>query len=426
MLPIAIVAVVLAVLLLGGSSAYTVHARFRDASQLIKGDLVEVGGLKVGTVSDLRLTRDGLADVVLSLDDTRFRPLHQGTFAAVGTVGLSGVTNRFVDLRPGPAAGPRIADGGVLPETQTRPIVDLDLLLNSLTTPVRHNLTTIIRGSALALSAPAQRTRQAFRDADPALSQAQLLIAQVVLDRNAFSSLLTSGARVAATVRSRSPELARGITSTAAAVRAIAGERTALGDALARTPAVLGQAGRTLADVRSTLSAIRPTLRLARASAAPAAELLQRLVPTSRDALPVIGQLRTTLPTLTAALLALPALRDAALPALAATTRTLVAALPIFTGLRPYTPDVINGLAHGLGGDASANYDANGHFTRVAPVANGNSAVQSLFGLPATSGTGYRTGLTARCPGGAVEPAADGSNPFVPDPSVCDPRQDVP
>jgi hypothetical protein len=35
---------------------------------------------------------------------------------------------------------------------------------------------------------------------------------------------------------------------------------------------------------------------------------------------------------------------------------------------------------------------------------------------------GYRTGVDARCPGAAVEPAPDGSNPWIPDPSLCDPK----
>jgi hypothetical protein len=34
--------------------------------------------------------------------------------------------------------------------------------------------------------------------------------------------------------------------------------------------------------------------------------------------------------------------------------------------------------------------------------------------------------MSARCPGGAVEPAADGSNPWNPGPGkfLCDPAQD--
>jgi hypothetical protein len=41
---------------------------------------------------------------------------------------------------------------------------------------------------------------------------------------------------------------------------------------------------------------------------------------------------------------------------------------------------------------------------------------------------GYRTGLLARCPGGAVEPAADASNPFVPPDAVglCNPKDNHP
>jgi len=40
------------VLLASGAPDYTVHARFQNASQLVKGDLVQVAGVAVGTVKD--------------------------------------------------------------------------------------------------------------------------------------------------------------------------------------------------------------------------------------------------------------------------------------------------------------------------------------------------------------------------------------
>ena len=46
---------------------YTVHARFINASQLVKGDLVQVSGAPIGKVTSITLTPDGEADVALHI-----------------------------------------------------------------------------------------------------------------------------------------------------------------------------------------------------------------------------------------------------------------------------------------------------------------------------------------------------------------------
>ena len=49
-----VVAVVVAVLLLGGTGGgYTVKARFQNAAQLVKGNLVQTGGAPVGKVTNI-------------------------------------------------------------------------------------------------------------------------------------------------------------------------------------------------------------------------------------------------------------------------------------------------------------------------------------------------------------------------------------
>jgi hypothetical protein len=44
-----------------------------------------------------------------------------------------------------------------------------------------------------------------------------------------------------------------------------------------------------------------------------------------------------------------------------------------------------------------------------------------LVGITLPGIEGVRTGLDARCPGAAVEPARDGTNPWIPDKSICHP-----
>ena len=54
-----------AVVTLGGGSEYVIKARFVDAGQLVKGNLVQVAGEPVGKVTDIQLTSDNQAELTL-------------------------------------------------------------------------------------------------------------------------------------------------------------------------------------------------------------------------------------------------------------------------------------------------------------------------------------------------------------------------
>ena len=54
---VAMAVVVVAVILLSGGSSYQVNAVFEDASQIVSGDQVQIGGNTVGTVSKIALTK---------------------------------------------------------------------------------------------------------------------------------------------------------------------------------------------------------------------------------------------------------------------------------------------------------------------------------------------------------------------------------
>ena len=93
-----------AVLALGSrGGSYTVHARFQNASQLVKGNLVQVAGASVGKIEAIDLTLDGQADVRMKITDAGYRPLRRGTKAIIREASLSGVANRYVDLQLPPA-----------------------------------------------------------------------------------------------------------------------------------------------------------------------------------------------------------------------------------------------------------------------------------------------------------------------------------
>ena len=94
---IGVIVLVAVVLFGGGSGGYTVTAQFINASQLVKGNLVQIAGTQVGTVENIELTPDGQADVTFSVSED-YAPLREGTTATVRQFSLSGIANRYVCL----------------------------------------------------------------------------------------------------------------------------------------------------------------------------------------------------------------------------------------------------------------------------------------------------------------------------------------
>jgi hypothetical protein len=100
--------------------------------------------------------------------------------------------------------------------------------------------------------------------------------------------------------------------------------------------------------------------------------------------------------------------------------------MPIIPGLRAYSPEFVLGLSSSFGGTATASYDANGHFARISSHVGpaGPAGILSTITVPPMNGQRYN--VDARCPGGAVEPADDKSNPWIPDTTLCQPGDDHP
>src|SRR5437764_4306628 len=109
------VAAVVVVLTNNGGTSYTIHARFQNASQIVKGNLVQVSGTPIGKVDDIKLTPDGQADLTLHITKDGFAPLHEGTHAQVRQASLSGVANRYVNLELGPNSNRKLPEGATLP-----------------------------------------------------------------------------------------------------------------------------------------------------------------------------------------------------------------------------------------------------------------------------------------------------------------------
>jgi phospholipid/cholesterol/gamma-HCH transport system substrate-binding protein len=450
---VALVAVV-AILLSGGTS-YQVKAIFQNASQLVPGDQVEVAGNSVGTVSNITLTPAGQAQLTLDINDASYQPLRQGTDATVRLASLSGLASRYVELRLGSATAPAIPSGGVIGTQNTTTAVDLDQIFNTLDAPTRKGLQQVFQGSASQYAGRGQQAQAAWQYLNPALASTSVLFREINRDTSRFTNFIVKSGNLVTDLASRQSDLSGLVQNLSTTFSALASQHVALGQSLQRLPGFMRLANTTFVNLRNSLDALTPLVNVSKPVAPKLQKLLEQLKPLAQDSVPTVRDLAHIICTARAGctpsnpgqndLIQLTALgvplaavtvhnvnangktRPGAFPQ---STIALNGSTPELATSRPYAVDLtgwFEGYSHPGG------YDANGGYSRVAPVI-GIGSIQNgalnLFGnllnvLPGSLGrlqfaqSILTTGQGDRCPGSMERGAI-----YYPEPGFpCNPSQ---
>lgn len=419
----AVLLVVLALFTSG--STYTLRAEFQDASGLVSGNDVLIGPAKVGTVNSIALTANGQAEVVMGLDSSA-SPIHQGTVARVYENSLSGIANKYVVLEPGPRSAPEIPDGGVIHADHTYSIVNLDQVFDTFDPLTRAGLSGFIRGEGASLKDRGVDANRMLEYLAPGLSSTTRVTGELARDEPAFDGLVVQGAKALQALASRATQLTDLVAKTNTTAGAIAGQSQSLQQTLALLPGTLTRSTRTFAGLQSTLNALAPVVAKSKPAVRRLAPFAKNLGSLITVAIPTVSGLNALVGVggLTTLALETPGLARVAATAFPRLIRELNDSQPQLDYLREYTPDVVGALTNL--GQASAYYDANGHYTRTQPTffAFGvNGANQLTAKFPSQRYDGLHQ-VRGRCPGSAIQPTPDGSAP-VPVPG-CNPSATPP
>lgn len=421
------VALVAITLLGGGGSSQRFRLKAVNAAQLVKGDLVKVGGVRAGIVESIDLGSDNQAEISIRVDDTDILPLHEGTRAEIRLSSLSSVAGRYVSLLPGPNNRRELKAGSTFRATDVSVPVELDQLLSVLNAETRRAFRSALRGSATIYRGKTEEANRALRALNPALTEMATTAREVGRDDARLERFLVQSASVFDVVAQRNPAIDAALRDTANTAASLASRRRDLETALERAPRAFGQAGATLTRLTSVSRDLHGALHDARLVAPRLATLLRtldRILPRARPALESAQRLA---PLAASTLEVIPTLSRTATPALRDAGTALADADPIVSGARPYVPDVVHGFLSGFGGQTFTYYDANGHYGRVRPIVYAGSSQTAGFlsSLLQTSvaGDAEQRNLLRRCPGGATDPAPDRSNPYEPAEVKCDPTQ---
>jgi phospholipid/cholesterol/gamma-HCH transport system substrate-binding protein len=408
--------VLVAALLLDSGGGRSYELLFETGGQLVEDNQVLVGGEPIGSVEEIELTADNQARVTVSVDEV----LHEGTTAVIRATSLSGIANRYISISPGPDNAPELADGATLSGDSTTTPVDLDQLFNALDPRAREGLRGIIRGSATAYAGKGPQANATYRYFAPALTSTDRLLRELVRDERVFTDFLIDSARVFGAVAERGSDLSALTENANRALGAVASQNRAFDRSLAALPSTLRRASTTFVNLRAALDDLDPLVATAKPATRDLAPFLADLQPVLGRSIPVFADLGVAASgpgesdDLADLVRSLPQLRVRANRAFNRAIPALDASQPVIEFARPYAPDLLGAITKL--GQATAYYDANGHYARV------QSGDLGLFrfadGLlepipPSEQFSGLEFEVSRRCPGAATQPAPDGSSPFL-------------
>jgi phospholipid/cholesterol/gamma-HCH transport system substrate-binding protein len=411
--------VLLVVVLMGGSAEHPYSLLFDNAGQLVKGDDVQVGGRRVGTIETIRLTRSNQARIGIAVKEP-IAPLHDGTQALIRATSLSGVANRYISLTPGPQNRPELVDGGTLGIDKTTDIIDLDQLVNTLDAPTRADLQKVIKGFATQLGGQGPEANAAARYFNPVLSTSRRLLEQVTADDTVLTDLLLNASKLSTALADRGSDLTNLVSNTNTTAQAIASESGSFDHALHVLPTTLRRGDTTFVNLRGALGDLTTLVDASKPATRRLAPFLARLRPLVHVARPTIHDLRLLVNRpgpnndLVEATLKFPHLSKVASPSLEHGRQALAQSRKVVAFYRPYAADFVGWLRDF--GQGAATYDANGHYARIAPVANpfsfnDNPAGGVLTTIPASARLdSLDSGNSERCPGAATQITVDRSN----------------
>jgi phospholipid/cholesterol/gamma-HCH transport system substrate-binding protein len=403
---------------LGGNGGHKYTLVFQNAGQLVPDNQVLIGGSPVGSVESVDLSDDNLAEIHVDVE----QELHEGTTAVIRATSLSGVANHYVSISPGPNSNPALEDGTEIGLGSTTTPIDIDQFFNTFPPSVRKGLSNFIKGNAAIYAGQGKTANDAYKYFGPALNRADAFVKELNADQRLFERFVVSSAKLSTTIAQRGEALSSAISNADTAFSSIASENVALGQSLRRLPPVMRQANTTFVNLRAALDDLDPLINTAKPATRNLAPFLAELRPVLSKFIPFTRNLRLTVARPgkandTAELLAtMPTVQQRASRAFPHSEQAIADFQPNLNFFRAYTPDIFNGL--GKIGQVAGYYDGNGHYVRAAVAAQNLFAYEgtTLNPIPKSQqydAFGSSAGVRRPCPGGATQPAPDGSNPFV-------------
>lgn len=307
------------------AKGYRFTVEFGQSTQLGTQANVEIAGVTVGRVVSVGLDRrTGRSRAVLEIDP-KFAPRPADTRAILRQKTLLGET--FIELTPGNPNGPKLPDGGRLPQAQVSPTVQLDQILSTFDPKTRRAFMTWMQDDGTVFSRSGEQFNDALAYLYPFATNLNSVLAVLHRDSGATRALLSDGGRVLSAV-SRNPAQLRGLIRNSDRVFSTTAARDRELAATVRTfPAFLRSTRRTIARIDRFAGQATP--------------LVDELKPAAAELGPALSKTGALAPSLTALLDAVPQLTAASKRGIPAAVSVLAGLNRLFGPLTPYLGSLV-------------------------------------------------------------------------------------
>lgn len=441
----------------GDDGKYEIRAIFDNASFLVTGEDVRVGGAKVGSVAEVDITgkdeiatesgepSPGKAAVVLRIDDPAFQDFRIDGSCLIRPQSLIG--EKFVECKPteprapGQEAPPeleQIADGQpgegeyLLPLERNGKAVDLDLVNNIMREPYPDRFRLILNDLGAGLAARGDELAEIVERANPALRETNRVLAILREQNHQLERLATDGDQVITALAGERESVAGFINSSEVVGSATAERQADLEAGFAKLPAFLRELRSTMTELSQFSDAATPVFSDLGAAAPSLTKLNLDTIPFSNAAIPAVQSLGASAersgPALAASDPVIRQVRGLAKDGVSSSKnlRKLLASIRKTGGFQGLMK-----LIFGLGGAANG-FDQFGHFIRALIPTNNcfdytsipQNGCNANFYAPSVTGknkdkrtkkeleqalrdTAHATGDGARQPDGASPPSGD-------------------
>ena len=360
-LALALAAIVL-VFVARAPARYEITAEFSNVQGLVPGAQVELAGVTVGQVQNIRLGSDGYPRVTMAID--RDVTMRATASAAVRLLSLSGEFSDYVSIVQG--TGAPLTPGTVLGTGSTTSPVSFQQALSTFDAPTRAALHTMLAGFSQSLSGQGPALAATLRSSAQALEQTAALAGAVGADGGSLRSLLASTNTIAADLHARQTDLGSAVDGLQSVLQTLAGRAEAISTGVAGLPGGLDAAKQTLVRGQALIAPARTLVSEARPTIAQLPAVSNELRDALLAARPALGRAASVAKLAPSTLSALMPLLRTARPLLTVLTPVLERAGPMLDQLRVRLPDAFSFFANWA--DFTANYDANGHAARVGIV----------------------------------------------------------
>ncbi|HEU4658073.1 MAG TPA: MlaD family protein [Capillimicrobium sp.] len=410
----------------GDDDTYRVRAIFDSAFTLVPGEEVRVAGVTVGRIESLDVTPDRKAAVVLAIDKPGFGNFRQDAECIARPQSLIG--EKFIECTPTqprpegtepPPLLTKIESGEgegqyLLPVSNTRRSVDIDLINNIMRLPERQRLSIIINELGTGLAGRGKELNEVIRRANPALMETDKVLAILKQQNQVLADLARDSDQVLAPLADRREDVADFISRSRDVAQATAARRAQLEANFERLPRFLSELRPTLQRLGGLSDQMTPVLTDLGAQADDINRLVRELGPLAQASRPAFASLGDAAVVGTEAMRDIrPLTRD--VNALAASSAPLADDLEaLLTSFRK-TGGIERLMDYFFYQVAAINgFDTSGHYLRAGLIINTCSTYRAATAPAPECRANFIQGQDAATRGYAPEPSGSSAVESIP------------